>query len=311
MINRELIRTKVIQLVYTNFKNEGKSLEDAVKELSFSLDKSYELYHYLLLLIPEITDYAREVYETNCERVKTLGGTNYPNARFVNNRFAAQMSENKILSNFSETHKTHRWTEDESIIRILYKQIIESPLYESYLNSNEDSYEADKNFWRHIYKNVLCNNENLSSLLEEWSIYWNDDKDIIDTFVIKTIKHCEEKNGADQPLLPAYQGEEDKEFAKSLFSSVLLHRSEYEDMIRQSAKNWKLDRMLIMDRVILVTAIAEMLNFPEIGKQVTFNEYLELAKVYSSPKSSAYINGVLDHVIKNNSNEHILNKKSL
>lgn len=308
MINRELIRLKVVQLVYTNYKNSGKSLDDAMKELTFSLAKSYDLYRYLLLLIPEITDYACMLYESTCERIKNIGGKEMPNPRFVNNRFAGQLSENKELNAFAENSKNHKWTEAESEIRSLYKKIIESSIYNLYMNADVDDYAADREFWRKIYKKFICENESLETFMEEWSLYWNDDKFIVDTFVLKTIKRFDEKKGAEQLLLSAYEGDEDRSFAEKLFSSVLLHRSEYEDMIKNSTKNWDFDRLPIMDIVIMVTALAEIINFPSIQTNVSFNEYLNIAKVYSSPKSAPYINGILDHIVHELENENKLTK---
>ncbi|HAE24538.1 MAG TPA: transcription antitermination factor NusB [Prevotellaceae bacterium] len=298
MINRELIRLKVVQLVYTNFKNPGKSLEQAVDELSFSLNKAYDLYHYLLLIIPEITDLAREYYESSYTRMQSLGEGNLPNPRFINNRLAAQLSENIELNKFADNKKNHKWTEAEAEIQSLYKIITSSETYKEYMESEEDSYEADKNLWRKIYKKYICDNESLENAMEEWSIYWNDDKFIVDTFVLKTLNRFKEENGANQPLLEAYNNEEDWKFAKGLFEKALLNRSEYEDLISRNTHNWTLDRLPIMDVVIMVTALAEIINFPEIKLSVSFNEYINIAKAYSDPKNSSYINGLLDNVVR-------------
>ena len=298
MINRELIRLKVVQLVYADYKNEGKSVDDAMKELVFSLSKAYDLYHYLLLLITEITDYGRRRYDSLNERLKAIDSEDTSKARFVNNRFAALLAENKQLYDFFEKPETHKWLEQEGLVKKLYKQISESKLYEDYMASPEDSFETDREFWRKAYKQFICNNEDVESVLEEWSLYWNDDKDVVDTFVLKTIKRITENDDKNQPLLPAYSADEDREFAGRLFEAALIHRDEYENLIRYASRNWDFERIAVMDVVIMICALAEIFTFPAIPVSITLNEYIELAKVYSSPRSAGFVNGLLDHIVK-------------
>ncbi len=298
MINRELIRLKVVQLVYADYKNEGKSVDDAMKELVFSLSKAYDLYHYLLLLITEITDYGRRRYDSLNERLKAIDSEDTSKARFVNNRFAALLAENKQLYDFFEKPETHKWLEQEGLVKKLYKQISESKLYEDYMALQEDSFETDREFWRKAYKQFICNNEDVESALEEWSLYWNDDKDVVDTFVLKTIKRITENDDKNQPLLPAYSADEDREFAGRLFEAALIHHDEYENLIRNASRNWDFERIAVMDVVIMICALAEIFTFPAIPVSITLNEYIELAKVYSSPRSAGFVNGLLDHIVK-------------
>ena len=269
---------KVVQLVYADYKNEGKSVDDAMKELVFSLSKSYDLYHYLLLLITDITDYARRRYDSLNERLKTIGSHDTANAR--------------------EKPETHKWLEQEGLVKKLYKQITESSIYEAYMASEDDSFETDRELWRKAYKQFICNNEDVDNALEEWSLYWNDDKEVVDTFVLKTIKRMNEADGPDQPLLPAYSADEDREFAGRLFEAALMHRGEYEEMIRQSTRNWDFERIAVMDVVIMICALAEVMTFPNIPVNITLNEYIDLAKIYSSPRSAGFVNGLLDHIVK-------------
>ena len=296
MINRELIRLKVVQLVYSQYKNPGRSLDKALEELALSLGKSYDLYRYLLLLIPEITDFARELYDSACSRIADMGGTDFPNPRFVANRLAAQLSANKSLNEFYDQKDIHHWDETEEEIRLLYKAITDSDLYRNYMLAEEDSYEADRSFWRQAYRKFICDNEDLDSYLEEWSLYWNDDKHVVDTFVLKTLGRFEEKNGAEQPLLPAYDKEEDFEFARNLFSEAILNRDYYENLIAANARNWEFERLGIMDVVIMVTALAEIKIFPEIKLGISINEYINIAKMYCPVKSAGFINGMLDNI---------------
>ena len=308
MINRELVRLKVVQLVYADYKNQGKTLDAAMKELTFSLEKAYDLYHYLLLLITNVTDYAQKRYDSLSKRLRDIQSSELPNPRFVNNKFATQLNENEQLCKFDENKKHHQWVEAEDIIRNLYKQIVESDIYQAYMAETEDLYDSDREFWRKIYKKFICNNDAINQVLEDWSLYWNDDKDIVDTFVLKTIKRFKPENGAQQPLLPAYSEDEDNEFADKLFQSIRLHREEYEELIKQNTRNWDFSRIVVMDVVIMVCALAEIMNFPSIGINVTLNEYINIAKIYSSPKSGSYINGMLDHIVKKLKEENKLFK---
>lgn len=308
MINREIARLKVVQLAYADFKNGGKQMDAAMKELMFSLSKTYDLYHYLLLLITNITDYAEKKYESLAERLKDIDCKELPNPKFIKNRFVAQLAANEQLTKFEENGKNHKWTEAEDVIRGLYKQITESDIYACYMDSSDDSYAADREFWRKAYKRFICYNEAIDNVLEEWSLYWNDDKEIIDTFVLKTIKRFDEANGAAQPLLAASSEDEDKEFAGKLFRCVFDSKSEYEELIRRNTRNWDFSRIAVMDLIIMECALAELLNFPTIEKSVTLNEYINIAKVYSSPKSAGYINGMLDSIARRLKQENKLTK---
>lgn len=150
--------------------------------------------------------------------------------------------------------------------------------------------------------------EDIDALFEEKSLYWNDDRDVVDSFVMKTIKRFEEANGADQELLPEYDNEEDRQFAIKLIHETLTKEEEYRNIIDSNAKNWQLSRMALMDVVIMQIAIAEIINFPTIPATVSINEYLELSKIYSTPKSYVYINGLLDFVVKKLRNEGTIMK---
>ena len=166
------------------------------------------------------------------------------------------------------------------------------------MESAQNSYEEDREIWCKIYKNFLAYNDELDAFLEEQSLYWNDDKEIVDTFVLKSIKRCEEKNGSKQELLNEYKDEEDKEFARRLFRKAILNCDYYMHLIGDHARNWDLNRLAFMDVIIMQIALAEMLTFPNIPIQVTINEYVDIAKLYSTPKSGGYVNAILDNIAK-------------
>jgi len=298
MINRELIRIKTVQLAYANVINPDKDLEDVVKDMDESLSTAYDLYHHMLNLICDITDYAAQKYELTCSHLLERGAKNLPSDKFVANKFAAQLQSNTQLDAFTLSHKQLRWTSNEDVVHNIYNQIIGSPEYEDYMQSSDNSYESDRNIWRQIYKKFICQNELIDDALEEWSIFWNDDRFIIDTFVIKTIKRFEEANGAEQPLLADYTNSDDRRFGRDLLMATLTHRNEYEDMIKRHIRNWDFSRLVTMDVVIMMTALAEIIRFPGISINISLNEYINIAKAYSAPKSINFINATLDSIVR-------------
>ena len=296
MINRELIRIKIVQLTYAYYQNGNRNMDNAEKELLFSLAKAYDLYNYLLALIVSVTQEERHRVEIAANRANREG-TEAPSSSFVNNKFAVQLEENKQLNLFMESQK-RRWEDDMEAVRKLCDQIEQSTIYQEYMASDDDSYEADREVWRKIYRTLIQENPDLDAVLEEKSLYWNDDKEVVDTFVIKTIKRFDPANGADQELLPEYRDEEDRDFALKLFRSTILNADDYQRYMSESSRNWDFSRLAYMDVVIMQIAIAEMLTFPNIPVTVTINEYVDLAKLYSTPRSGGYINGMLDTIAR-------------
>ena len=298
MINRELIRLKVVQLSYAYYQNGSHQLATAENDLFTSLSKAYDLYLYMLELMVEITRIAERAYLTAIQRAERLGEAQRPNPRFVNNQFVAQLRVNHQLQDFRENQKK-TWANDEDFVRRLYKSVTESQEYQEWMaQTDSPTYAEDRDFWRRLYKAVIVDNQDLDQLLEEKSIFWNDDRFIVDTFVLKTIKHFEKKNGANQELLPEYRDEEDREFARRLFRASMLGADNYRMMISQSLRNWDLERLALMDLIVMQTAIAEMLTFPNIPLTVTINEYVDISKFYSTPRSGGYINGMLDAIAR-------------
>lgn len=307
MINRVLIRLKIVQIVYAYYKNGSKNLDAGEKELFFSLSKSYDLYNYLLLLMVEITRYARKHLEIGKNKLLPTEEEKNPNTKFVDNRFIAQLEENKQLGDFVANQKKG-WESDPDFLKSLFDKIVSSDIYKEYMLSSVTSYEEDRELWRKLYKGYIYNNTDLDEILEEQSLYWNDDKDIVDTFVLKTIKRFDPKAGANQELLPEYKDEEDLEFARRLFRSAIMNGDEYRMMVNENTKNWDIKRIAFMDVMIMQCAIAELMTFPNIPISVTLNEYLEIAKFYSTPKSTGFINGTLDAIIKKLKQQGKINK---
>ena len=314
MINRELIRIKTVQLTYAYYQNGSKNIDTAEKELLFSLSKAYDLYNYLLALIVGITHESRRHLEVAQARAQREG-TAMPSQKFAYNRFALQLEENHMLTEFLESQKKNWDQEQPEFLKKIYTQITESQIYKDYMASDEDSYDADRELWRKLYRTLIQNNDDLDALLEEQSLYWNDDKEIVDTFVVKTIKRFEEKNQSHQELLPEYDSEEDREYARKLFRATIMNADQYQRYMSDASRNWDFDRLAYMDIIIMQIAIAEMMTFPSIPISVTINEYVDIAKIYSTPRSAGYINGMLDaiahHLVRSGQlMKHIDDRKS-
>mgnify|MGYP003556584335 FL=1 len=297
MINRTLIRLKIVQLMYSYYQNGGKNVDTAEKELLFSLSKAYDLYNYLLMLITAVTKHALEQVERQERNNKIAHCDQVVNRRFAENKFALQLEQNKHLNEFKETNKK-TWENDKDYIKDLYNRIVATDFYESYMSDKDCDYKADREIWRKIYKNIIMKDERLDEVLEDQSLYWNDDKEIVDTFVLKTIKRFEEENGTNQELMPEYKDIEDREFAVRLFRRSILNDEYYRNLISQNIKNWEFNRLAFMDVIIMQIAIAEILSFPAIPTSVTINEYVEIAKYYSTAKSGSYVKGILDTIGK-------------
>lgn len=296
MINRELIRIKVVQLAYAYYQNGDKTLEEAEKEFLFSLDKSYELYNTLLLLMVSIDHMAHRMVEVEVNRAHRLQLSDDIPTKFIKNRFLAQLRSNDQLRSFQE--KNNVWADEEDFLRRMYKRILEQPFYKEYAQSGPGSYEEDREVWRKIYRQLICDNDELDEILEDRSLYWNDDKAIIDTFVLKTIRRFDVGQGPWQPLLPEFKNDEDRKFALTLFRTAIKNRDYYYKLVSDRTQNWDISRICTMDLLIMQIALAEITSFPDIPLNVTINEYVEIAKSYSTPRSGSFINGMLDTIAK-------------
>lgn len=307
MINRVLIRLKVVQILYAYYKNSGKSMKAAEDEVFFSLSKAYDLYNYLLLLMAGVTHYAADRISFKSLKLRPTDSDINPNLKFVNNRFIAQLEANTALCKFAEKSKVN-WVEHSDLLRRLLDKIEDSDIYKEYMASETSSYEEDRELWRKLYKAFVFDNEELDALLEEQSLYWNDDKSIVDTFVLKTIKRFEESTGADQQLLPEYKDVNDMDFARKLFRNAVSKADEYRELMAQNSKNWDMSRFAFMDVVIMQVALAEILTFGDIPLSVSLNEYVEIAKYYSTAKSGSFVNGLLDSITKKLRADGVINK---
>jgi len=296
MINRNLIRIRVIQTVYSWYQNRAKDLQSAENELMNGMQKSYDLYYYMLLLLVQMT----KMYEDRVEvkRTKFLPSEEdlNPNTHLINNKFIRQLRTNVQFNKYL-AERPMLWDNNEPFVKNLLDTILASDIYKEYSETDAPTYEADKEFWRKTFKRFVYLNEELDELLEDECIYWNDDVEIVQGFVLKTIKRFSQEAGSQQELLPMFKDDEDRQYAIKLFHDTILSEKEYRTLIEQNIDKWDFDRISFMDLVIMQTALAEIVTFKSIPISVSLNEYIEIAKSYSTPKSGLFVNGILDAIV--------------
>ena len=307
MINRVLLRIKILQIIYAFYKGDSHSVALAEKELFHSVEKTYELYFHLLQLAVEVTNYASNKIDARKNKLRPSDDDLNPNTLFVDNSFVTQLSKNVQLQNYIKENKIS-WDNNQDTVKTVYELVAASDSYVEYMSAEKADYAADKDIWRKIYKKIILQSEEFSDSIEDQSIYWTDDLEIVISFIIKTIKKFDLVNGVDQPLLPMFKDEEDAEFAGKLLKNSLEKEKEYRKMIDSHTNNWELDRIAFMDIIIMQTALAEIMTFPTIPVNVTLNEYIEISKNYSTDRSATFINGVLDNIVKELEAENNLNK---
>ena len=297
MINRELIRIKLVQVLYSYIQKGTHNPDVAEKELQLSLDKAYDLYNYLLMLLVEVSRMSVRMLEVYEKRSKKLKDGIKWSHKFANNRYIIQLESNRQLRDYCSEHELS-WADHETFVRNLYNKIEESDFYKNYMESETSSYEEDREVWRVIYRQLICNNDLLSELLEDKNVYWNDDKAIVDTFVLKTINRFKENSTSTHPLMPEYKSDADLDFAKKLLYRAIMGQEHFNELVSSTTRKWDFKRIALMDRIILQLGLAEITTFPNIPLSVSINEYVDIAKMYSTPKSDKYINATLDAIAK-------------
>ncbi len=297
MISRRIIRTKVLQILYAHVSTPEKSIQQSESELHFSIQKTYDLYHLLFDFLVQVRNYASERIEVRKHKNLPTEDDLNPNTRFVHNRLIAQLATDEGLNKYLEKNKLS-WINHPELIKSVYQTMIESPVYSDYINSRYDDFQNDRKFCEAFLTDLLLNNEQFNNDLEEQSIYWNDDFDFVVSMVIKTLKRFKPEASGDDLMLAMYKDDEDREFTTKLFRKAIMGNSENRKIIESYTKNWDVDRVAVMDILIMELALTELTEFPSIPVKVTLNEYIELAKFYSTQRSSTFINGVLDRITK-------------
>lgn len=298
MINRVLIRAKVVQMLYAYMvSKDAMTLTTAKKELTKSLGKSYELYNALLKLMIELTDVQDlRLDEAKHKFLPTEEDLN-PNMRFVENEFVKRLRADQTLADFVDDKKIN-WRDDELFVRLLLDKILRSEEYQEYMEMPKTSLVRDGEVWYQLMKKVVLPDENLLEHLQSMSVYYTDDDlQIMGQFVMKTIRRFEDEEA--QPILPQYKNDDDSKFGEQLFSKAVAEMEENNSYIDQFVKTekWDVERIALMDRVVMCTALTEIRNYPSIPVNVSLNEYIELAKDYSTPRSGQFVNGILNAVV--------------
>ena len=302
MLSRRHLRIKALQALYAFFQSENTRLDLGEKELIKSLDKLYEIYIYQLSLLIEINSYARKRIEENKHKFYPTEEEQNPNTRFIDNRFIQKLGQNKNLSKKIEEYKIS-WVDEEELIRKLFVKIRDSEDYKAYMSSENNNYKEDINILLKITKKFISKDEILQFHYEEKSIYWSDDFYTSNLLLLITLKTFPENSDELTPLPSLLSGSkfddtnEDREFLIQLFRKVILKSDYFYDLMEEKVKNWEMDRLAVMDILIIKMALAELIEFPSIPIKVTLNEYIELAKYYSTPKSKFFVNGILDKLI--------------
>lgn len=301
MINRTLVRTKVVQTLFAHYKGSDHTSLSARKTLLNKFSSTYSLYMIMLSFADELTTYAEEQIAENQRRATVLHQTYNANRNFVNNRIAQQLFNNRRLRNYMENEHL-RWDVGMSAVEYTYKMLIDSPFYKEFMELEAPTYEDEKTLWRKIYGTLLLESEELTSALEEMEVAldhegWTTDIDMVITYVIKTIKRFKASDGDELPLLDMFGSEEELTFAKDLLHWSIEQSEENRSLIAKSLQNWEADRVAYMDQIILLVALAEIRNCNEIALEISMNEYIEIAKEYSSDKSYVFINGVLNRIV--------------
>lgn len=307
-----MVRTRVIQTLYAYYKDPEKTFLTARKELNKSFADSYDLYFVLLDFANELTAYAQRQMEDQIARAKATHSSWTPNHRFVRNRLAQQLFENRALRARVQEQQLS-WDSGMQAVSDVYRRLIESSYYRDYMEAERCTYEDDKRLWRQIYQHLMPENEALYDALDEMELVldksnWTTDVEVVLSYVVKTIKRFAEDSTPETPLLEMFDSEEEVQFASSLLEKAIKGHDRYEQLINENLKGWEADRIAYMDRIILETALAEILEFEDIALTVSMNEYIELAKEYSGDKSYMFINGILTEILRRMKNEGSLFK---
>ena len=306
MINRRHIRVKVMQSAYALLQSKSDNLVKEEKFLYHSIDKMYDLYALLLRLLVEVRDLEKKQIKLSQKKFLATSEEKSPNKKFIKNQVFDVIAESASLKDFIETHSLYNWELDDEYIKEIWKLTKESELYASYMKSEITNFQEDKEFVVSMFKEIVAPNDKLADYFEDKTITWVDDIPFVNTWIVKSLNSL----NATKPLIfgNLYKDEDDKKFVVELFRKVVLNHTEFEKEIEEKTPNWDIDRIADMDMLLIKMAMAEFMKFPSIPTRVTINEYIEISKDYSTSKSSYFINGVLDKILKDLTASKRLNK---
>ena len=298
MLTRRHIRLKVMQIIYALRISDFEYTKETEKKLLESIDSAYDLYIILISLLIEISKKAQEKHLISQEKLLSDINNIYDNKKFIKNQFLNLLKSDYLLIEEIKKRNLNLWDLDYKYVDLIYENLTKNELFSKYINSEEISYKNDKNFIAKFYKNIIVANDKLYSYLEDRNINWIDDFPLINTIILKLINKSKEVNSKTYFLPKLYKDKHDKIFAKDLFKKTIKSYSNYNNEISKKIKNWDADRIARLDYVILNMALCELIEFKTIPIKVTLNEYIEISKEYSTPKSNVFINGILDSIVK-------------
>jgi N utilization substance protein B len=309
MLTRRHIRVKVMQSIYALIQSKDDSLQKQEKFLKVSIENTYTLYLLWLSLFVEIQKRAADQISLAANKYISDKKQEFPNPnKFIQNRLLLQMVDNTKLTEELNHRKLDNWYLNEEYVKLIYKEIIESEAYQEYMSKPESDYASDKELVMTLFKTIIAPNEKIYDYFEDDKLTWVDDIPIVNTFVLKHLKKAKQVHPESYFLPTLMKDDEDLQYALQLLSRTLLKNEALEKEIEGKTPNWDKDRIAEIDSILLKMAICELLHFPSIPERVTINEYLEIAKEYSTPKSSIFINGILDKLTKEYKAEGKLNK---
>ena len=308
MLNRRHLRIKVLQMLYSYFNDEDSTdIQLAEKNLLNSIERIYDLYIYLLLSFPVVREVALNKQDERKKKLRPTKEDLYPNLKFVDSKIISLIIDSVDLSQLSENRKIN-WDNDEKreIYRKIFIEIEKSEVYFEHMNNDEKGFEADRNFLIQLFKAEIANSPLIYDFFEDEDIHWMDDIDLACSMVIKTIKNTKEDTFDIMPLYKA--NDDEKAFICTLLKETIKKDAENELMIENLVENWEFERIAKMDVLLLKMAITELQCFETIPTKVSINEYIEISKYYSTPKSNVFINGILDKSVNLLSKENKINK---
>lgn len=298
MLNRRHIRIKVMQSMYAFKGTESDDLTKDEKFLIHSLDSMFDLYLSILSLLTELHKKSKDHNEKLQNKLLGTESDRNPSKNLQNNQLLELISSNKMLQEHITKRKLNFWDLDFEYVDILFKAILKSDLYEVYSKDSDISFKKDKKFILDIYTEIIAPNDKLYDYFEDKRLTWVDDLPVVNTALLKVLRKLK-LTSPETALLPnLYKDEDDIIFARDLFKKTLLNSSKFAEEIAAKTTNWDSERLASLDGVLLKMALCEFQKFPSIPYKVTINEYLEIAKEYSTPKSSLFINGILDKIVK-------------
>lgn len=296
MLNRRHIRVKVMQSIYALHQSQSGDLEKEEKFLFYSLESIQDLYLVMISTLVELKKMEELFLDKSSKKHLVTTEERNPNKKFIHNKVINLLAESNHITISLENRKIDNWEIHDDYIQLLLRLIKESDLYVKYMSTRENNFEEDKQFIVDVFTEIIVPNEKLYDYLEDTKLTWVDDVPLVNTEIIKQLKALKENTEIRMPRL--YKDVDDKDFAKNLFRKTVLNEKDLTKFYIDKTPNWDTERIAEVDTIILKMAICEFLKFPSIPVKVTINEYLEVAKEYSTPKSSIFINGILDNLVK-------------